>query len=225
MLQASPAFIRSPALTHIPARQQEGAADDLREIHELDPGTLSHVEYKGTAIFQYLRNIKHDLTCQNNRVSVDINNINTKIDSVLSAVSELKSNYEQLKQDNISLQNELSKIKIKLDYYENNSRRNNLRFNGIRGSISEHWSETETKLRDFLRTTLNFEFCEEADQIDIDRAHRIGSNNSRTCTIIARFVRFKDCQVILNRASNSKSDLNSGFSVQQDYSDRVKRHR
>jgi hypothetical protein len=78
-------------------------------------------------------------------------------------------------------------------------------------------------LRDFFRTTLNFGV--QADQIDIDRAHRIRSNNSSTCTIIARFVRFKDCQAILNRASNSKSDLNSGFSVQQDYSDRVKRHR
>jgi hypothetical protein len=88
---------------------------------------------------------------------------------------------------------------------------NNLRFNGSRGSIPEHWSETETKLRDFLRTTLNF--GEEADQIDIDHVHRIKSNNSSTCTIIARFMRFKGCQAFLNRASNSKSDLNSGFSV------------
>jgi hypothetical protein len=102
-MQASPAFTRSPALTHLPARQQEGVADDLREIHELDPGILSHVENEGTDIFQYLRNMKHDLTCQNNRVSV--NNINTKIDSVLSTVSELKANYEQYGMLNVAIFN------------------------------------------------------------------------------------------------------------------------
>ena len=69
-------------------------------------------------------------------------------------------------------------------------------------------------------------FGEEADQIDIDRAHRITSNDSNTCTIIARFVRFKDCQSIMTKASNIlKSDTNSKYSVQQDYTDRVKRHR
>jgi hypothetical protein len=159
---------------------------------------MSWTENEGTDIFQYLRNMKFDLPCQNNRVSLYINNINTKIDSVLSTASELKSNYEQFKQDNISLQNKLSNIKVKLDYYENNSRRNNLRFDGKRRSISEHCSETENKLHGFLRTTLNF--GEEADKIDIDRAHRIKSNNSSTCTIIARFVRFKDCQAILDCA-------------------------
>jgi len=66
---------------------------------------------------------------QNDRLSFDINNMNFKIDSVLLTVNELKSDYQQLKQDNVSLQNELSKMKIKLDQYENNSRRNNLRFN------------------------------------------------------------------------------------------------
>jgi len=60
---------------------------------------------------------------QNDRVSFDINNMNSKIDSVLLNVNELKSDYQQLKEDNVSLQNELSKMKIKLDQYENNSRR------------------------------------------------------------------------------------------------------
>ena len=80
-------------------------------------------------MFSFLRSMRSDFVNQNDRLSFDINNMNFKIDSVLLTVNELKSDYQQLKQDNVSLQNELSKMKIKLDQYENNSRRNNLRFN------------------------------------------------------------------------------------------------
>ena len=112
-------------------------------------------------------------------------------------------------------------MKVKLDQYENNSMRNNLRFNGISGRINEQWSVTEEKLRNFLRTTLNL--GEQADHIDINRAHRFKLNNASSCTIIARFVRFKDCQIILDKANSIlRSDRSSQFSVYQDFSDRVK---
>jgi len=50
----------------------------------------------------------------------------------------------------------------------------NFRLNGISGRINEQWSVTEENLRNFLRTTLNL--GEQADFIDIDRAHRAKSN-------------------------------------------------
>ena len=81
-------------------------------------------------MFDILRNMKQDLTEQNITVSTEIGNINSKSDSVLSTVNELKSDYEKLKQDNISLHHEITQMKSKLDQYENQSRRNNLRFNG-----------------------------------------------------------------------------------------------
>ena len=65
---------------------------------------------------------------------------------------------------------------------------------------------------------------EEADTIEIDRAHRLKSKDENKCTIIARFVRFKDCQFILNTAGE-KLKSNSNFAVQQDFSDRVRKHR
>ncbi|KAH3790992.1 hypothetical protein DPMN_169201 [Dreissena polymorpha] len=100
-------------------------------------------------MFDFLRIMKHDLTQQNITVSTEIGNINSKLDSVLSTVNELKSDNEKLKQDNMSLHHEISQMKSKLDQYESQSRRNNLRFNGISGNINEQWSVTEEKLRNF----------------------------------------------------------------------------
>jgi len=48
------------------------------------------------------------------------------------------------------------------------------------GRINEQRSVTEEKPRNFLRTTLNL--GEQADLIDIDRAHRVKSNNACSCT-------------------------------------------
>ena len=214
-------------LNHGNTRSQHAETSPWHPQEPSKPINITHSpkgQTNETDMFSFLRNMRSDLLNQNERVSHDINNMNSKIDSVLLTVNELKSDYQQLKQDNISLQNELSKMKIKLDQYENNSRRNNLRLNGISGRINEQWSVTEEKLRNFLRTTLNL--GEQADLIDIDRAHRVKSNNASSCTIIARFVRFKDCQNILDKANAIlRPDRNSQFSVHQDFSDRVKHHR
>jgi len=73
-------------------------------------------------------------------------------------------------------------------------------------------------------TTLNLN--EQAGPIDIDHARRGKSKNASSCTIIARIVRFKDCQIILDQANSIlRSDRNSQFSAKQDFSDRIKHHR
>ncbi|KAH3838258.1 hypothetical protein DPMN_111666 [Dreissena polymorpha] len=64
----------------------------------------------------------------------------------------------------------------------------------------------------------------QVDNTDIDRAHRVKSRNKTECTIIAHFTRFKDCEFIFNKAKTTWKS-NSPFSVQQDFSDRVKLHR
>jgi hypothetical protein len=46
-------------------------------------------------------------------------------------------------------------------------------------------------------------FGEQADHFDIERAHRVKSNNTDACTIIARFTRYKDTQMIMDRANLS----------------------
>ena len=173
-------------------------------------------------MYNFLKQMKVDLDSQNKQVVSDISRINSKMDSLFSTISDLKRDNECLKRDNISLKKEVSKMQQKLDQYENQSRRNNLRFNGISGKINEPWSVTEDKLRTFLQDTLNF--GQQASEIDIDRAHRIKTRDSNKCTVIARFTRYNDCELILERA-RSVLTPGSNFSVQQDYSERIRRHR
>jgi len=134
-----------------------------------------HEDSNGADIFQYLRSMKEDITNQNSHVTSEISSMNCKIDSLLSTVNGLKLDCDQMKHDNRILQDQVSMLESKLDQHENNSRRDNLRFHGICGKINEKWSETEQKLSDFLKTNLNM--GEEADTIEIDRAHRLKSKD------------------------------------------------
>lgn len=57
----------------------------------------------------------------------------------------------------------------KLEYLENQSRRNNRRIDGIQEEENESWDTTEEKVKQVLAEKLNFE-----EALDIERAHRVG---------------------------------------------------
>ena len=63
----------------------------------------------------------------------------------------------------------LSKHEDKMGYLENQSRRNNIRIDGITEEGNETWLETETRAKQVLKEKLNLE-CEP----EIERAHRVG---------------------------------------------------
>ena len=52
---------------------------------------------------------------------------------------------------------------------------------GIDVSLNESWSETERKVRDFIKTDLNMPEMENAE---IEQAHRMMSRDPNKCTII-----------------------------------------
>ena len=77
----------------------------------------------------------------------------------------------------------VSKLESQVDYLENQSRRNNLRFEGIAENQRESWSETESKIREVLKTKMKFD----DSKIEIERAHRTGpkeASNSRPRSIV-----------------------------------------
>ena len=80
-----------------------------------------------------------------------------------------------------------------LDNLENRSRSNNLRLEGIADSNRENWEQTVEHVGNIVREKL----CIEGD-ISLQRAHRVGSDNSnRPRTIIANFLKFQDRRKIL----------------------------
>lgn len=134
--------------------------------------------------------------------------VNGEVDLLKAELSETRS--------------ELVEANRKLDYLENQSRRNNLRFDGIDEDRNETWEQTELKVRSTLMTKLSLS-QQEAESIKIERAHRTGrartnANGSSGRSVIAKFSSFKDRSRILKRARERKP---VGFYVNEDFSKKV----
>lgn len=176
-------------------------------------------------LFSFLAQMKNDLstqmTTQNQGIMKEVGNINRKIDGLTKTVNDLQSENQTLKRENANMQKQLNSVISKLDYIEGQSRRNNVRITGLHGCIDEDWAVTEQKVRSFLVNELEMQ---EMEQIDIERAHRIKSTDRNKCTIIVKFNRFKDREAVLKKAAEAL-DGEAPYSVRQDFTQRVKKHR
>ena len=85
----------------------------------------------------------------------------------LLKLQELDSAIEEI-QDDLDHQEE------QMEYLENQSRRNNVRVDGIPEEDNETWEETEAKVKQVLKDELNL-----ASAPDIERAHRVGKSSRR----------------------------------------------
>ena len=116
----------------------------------------------------------------------------------------------------------IEEIKQNVDYLENQSRRNNLRIDGIDEMHGETWIQTESLVRETLTAKLDFT-KEEADSIEIERAHwvgkrRIGTHEHKPRSVVVKFGKFKDREGVIKKARETKSP---GLYVNEDYSQRV----
>ena len=119
----------------------------------------------------------------------------------LLKLQELDSATEEI-QDDLDHQEE------QMEYLENQSRRNNIRVDGIPEEDNETWEETEAKVK---QDELNL-----ASAPDIERAHRMGKSSrrpasaqnsgSRPRTIVCRLHDWKERETILKCAQRIKPD-------------------
>lgn len=100
---------------------------------------------------------------------------------------------------------ENERLEGKITELEDRSRRNNLRIDGLIEDDNETWQETENKVKKLIKETLKLNH----ENIKIERAHRSGKftkngkRNDRR-TIIARFLDYKDKEVILDKFREKK---------------------
>lgn len=84
----------------------------------------------------------------------------------------------------------------------------------------ETWSQTETKVRDFIKTDLKMD----PSKIEIERAHRTGRNQNaegpdyRPRTIVVKFLRYKDREDV---KCNAKMLKGTTKHINEDFSSRV----
>ena len=122
----------------------------------------------------------------------------------LLKLQELDSAIEEI-QDDLDHQEE------QMEYLENQSRRNNVRVDGIPEEDNETREETEAKVKQVLKDELNLPSAP-----DIERAHRVGKSSrrpasaqnsaSRPRTIVCRLRDWKERETILKCARRIKPD-------------------
>ena len=83
----------------------------------------------------------------------------------------LKSKLVSAEKDIVEIKNSVELYGNKIEYQENQSRRNNIKVFGIPESAGETWESAETKVKDALKEKLNIE-------VDIERAHRVERRKS-----------------------------------------------
>ena len=113
------------------------------------------------------------------------------------------------------LKNDLSGLETKLDYVDNQSRRNNVIFDNIpEASTKETWDETEISVKKIIVTNMGLK-----DAMPIERAHRIGKKRpDKPRPVVVKFLNHKDRQKVLSCGKNLKG---SNVFVRDDVSERM----
>ena len=109
----------------------------------------------------------------------------------------------ELSRKNNELESNIKELENKSLYLEAYSRQENIKFENIQGGTGHgaHQEDTENVLRNFLETRLGYE---NARSVELQRLHRLNikksgaSNDTKPKPIIARFLRYKDCERILS---------------------------
>ena len=147
--------------------------------------------------------------------------------SVQFSQSELHDLKESVKRDTVlhkdydkiieQLSADIKKMGDATDYLENQSRRNNLRIDGVKERGGETWEMTEEALRRTFEHDLKMP-TEQVRSLAIERAHRTGGKTDRDRTIVVKFASFKARDAVLQAARAAKP---RGVYVNEDFSMRV----
>ena len=100
----------------------------------------------------------------------------------------------------------------KLEYLENQSRRNNIRVDGMLEAENESWDITEEKVKEVLKDKLSLEF-----EPSIEHAHRVGKivtgTRRRPRTIVCQLQDWKQKELIIKSSRRIKP---AGISIKED---------
>lgn len=130
--------------------------------------------------------------------------LNKKTDNTNIRIEELTTAINILQCENDSLKTKLNTLEAKLEYQENQLRRNNIIIYNMAENETENWLQTEEKVKDFVKQVCNIELQGK----DIERAHRLRNQNttkSNPRPIIAKFANFKTRDFIIRGARALKN--------------------
>lgn len=137
----------------------------------------------------------------------------SKHTEVEDKVKSFDNNAGRVKQD-------MEDILIKLDYMENQHKRNNIIIDGLEEEKGENWNDVEHKVQKMLSSNLGLD----TTKIEVDRAHRVGHYEvgGRPRRVMVRLIRHKDKQQILSSAKKLKG---TKIFINEDFSEAVLQRR
>ena len=124
----------------------------------------------------------------------------------IEALQPLDESLKTTKKDVQALKDELGRQDGKMEYLENQSRRNNIRVNGIPEETDETWDDVERKVKVLVKERFG------VDNIELERAHRVesrkkaprGAVGNKPRTIVAKLRDWKQRELILRKARQAK---------------------
>lgn len=154
------------------------------------------------------------------KLEAKLSPIEAKLTPLQNSIDELKGTlvtHEEVKAivqqqtDQLIAENKL--LREKVLNLECQSRRNNLQFLGIAEATKETWAECEQKVKEITQLGLD------SNKMIIERAHRLGAVKTRARPIIAKFLSFKDKEVVLQRfrSRDRESDFPDEVIIVEDY--------
>ena len=156
-----------------------------------------------------VQDLKLSANFQEERFNGKIKNCQDQLSSVRQEMQDLEKKFTDQRID-IPNSTLISDIKAKLNDLENKSRRNNLRFDGLKDSPDETWEESERKLAGVLN-----QLDLDPNEIEFERAHRVGKfDKNKKRTIIVKMLRYKDREDVLKAARKKKL---ANIYVNEDY--------
>jgi hypothetical protein len=158
------------------------------------------------------RTINERFGMMEERLKGRLDDIDSRIQTTNDDIDALSEKVDCLQRENVNLKKQVTDQDSKLDYMENQSRRQNLVFHNIpKEKNNETWEDCEWAVQDVLRDVLGA-----GVKVAIDRAHRVGS------AIIVRFQNFKDKERILRLGYMFKG---TNIGVSEDFSKQVREKR
>ena len=144
------------------------------------------------------------------KTSVEMADVKHSLEFSQNEIDELKTNSQRADADS-----RLNTIEDQCDYLENQSRRSNLRIDGIPEMSNESWDQTEESVKTLFTDSLGLQ------DMEIDRAHRIGtrSNGKKPHrTIVVKMTKYKQKEMVLRAAKEKRLEK---IFINEDYSHRV----
>lgn len=125
-------------------------------------------------------------------------------------ISKLESTNEALVKENVGLKERMSILEGKNEYLENQSRRNNLVFRGMKENDKEKWEDCKSNVSNVIREVLGYVDLKDED---IERAHRVNSKASPR-PIVVKFKSFAVREKVFER---KKKLIGSDIVILEDF--------